>query len=472
MIFEGFVGPTYALDARTFDCQRSVNLYPIVSEVGTSKSVTSLISAPGYELFAEVGGGPIRGSKTVSSGRAFVVSGFDLYEINEDGTGTVKGTLLTTISRVSMDENGTQLMLVDGTYGYIYDMDANTFTRITDADFPACSFVTFLDGYFIVQKNNTSSFYISALYDGLSWDALDYSIAAANPDNLVCAKADNGVLWLLGDISTEVFQDTGASAFPFERIPGAIIQTGCAAGHTVCALDNSLFWLGVDNLGRGVVWRSSGLSIQRVSNQAIESIIAASNDLAGSYAYSYHERGHAFYCVNVTGLDTTLCFDASTNMWHERQYYDVTTNLYQQHRASVHFFFKQKNMIGDRINGKIYRQTQDVYSFDGETIHRIRTSPHADSEKQNIGFSVIELDIENGAGLQSGQGSDPQIMMQYSDDGARTWSNERWVSLGKAGEYKKRVRWTRCGSSRDRVFKVLYTDPTQFQINEAYINNG
>ena len=91
MIFEGFVGPTYALDARTFDCQRSVNLYPIVSEVGTSKSVTSLISVPGYELFAEVGGGPIRGSKTVSSGRAFVVSGFDLYEINEDGTGTVRG---------------------------------------------------------------------------------------------------------------------------------------------------------------------------------------------------------------------------------------------------------------------------------------------------------------------------------------------------------------------------------------------
>ena len=78
--------------------------------------------------------------------------------------------------------------------------------------------------------------------------------------------------------------------------------------------------------------------------------------------------------------------------------------------------------------------------------------------------------METGRGLQSGQGSDPQVMMQYSDDGGRTWSNERWVSAGAAGKYKTRVRWGRCGSGRDRVWKVRYTEPTFFQINEAYIN--
>lgn len=472
MKFPGFVGQTYQLDAVTFDCQRAVNVYPIVSESGTSKSVSAIVSCPGYEEFASVGGGPIRGAKTASSGRAFVVSGFDFYEINKNGTGTLLGTLLTAVSRVSMDENGTQLMIVDGTYGYIYNMDTGVFSQITDADFPECSFVTFLDGYFIVPKNGTPNFYISALYDGLSWNALDYSNASGNPDNLVCAKAESGILWLPGNISTEVFQDTGAAAFPLERIPGAIIQTGCASGYTVQSLDNSIFMLGIDDLGRGVVWRSNGLSIRRVSTQAIESIIATSPDLSGSYAYVYHERGHAFYCLNVRGLSTTLCFDASTESWHERQYYDKITNTYQQHRASCHFFFDQKNLIGDRINGKIYRQSHDIYDFAGEEIHRSRTAPHLASEKQNNSFSSFELDMETGVGLQFGQGSDPQIMMQYSNDGGRTWSNERWTSVGRVGEYKKRVRWNRCGSARDRVFRVLYTEKTKFQINEAYLNNG
>lgn len=472
MKFEGFVGGTYTMDAVTFDSQRCVNMFPIISESRTSKSVTALASAPGYEEFSEVGGGLIRGAKTAASGRAFVVSGSQLYEINTDGTGTLRGTLANSVTRVSMAENGTQLMMVDGVFGYIFNMDTNVFSTITDIHFPQCSTVTFQDGYFIVPQNGTPKFYISALYDGLTWDADDFSIAAANPDNLVSAVSDNGMLWLFGDISTEVFQNTGAAAFPFERVPGAIIQTGCAAAHSIASLDNSLFWLGIDSLGRGVVWRSSGLSVQRVSTNAIEKIISESAALENSYAYAYHEHGHAFYCLNVQGGNTTLCLDVSTGMWHERNFIDVVTNEVQQHRASCHFFFDQKNMIGDRVNGKIYNQSLDIYSYDGSPIHRERITPHVSSEKKNLSFSVLELDIETGTGLQLGQGSNPQIMMQYSDDGGREWSSERWATIGAVGKYKTRVRWHRCGSARDRVFRVKYTEPTKFQINEAYLNNG
>lgn len=472
MKFPGFVGGSYEMDALTFDCQRTINMYPIISESGTSKSVAALVSIPGYELFATVGGGAIRGAKTVASGRAFVVSGLELYEINSDGTGTLRGTLSTATSRVSMAENGTQLMIVDGQYGYIYNMDTNVFAQITDSDFPVCATVTYQDGYFIVPETGTPNFYISALYNGLSWDALDFSNAMANPDNLVSVTSDNGMLWMHGDISTEVFQNTGAAAFPFERVPGAIINSGCADAQTIIALDNSLFWLGIDSLGRGVVWRSQGLSIVRVSTNAIEQMIAASSDLTGSYAYAYHENGHAFYCLNVNGLASTLCFDASTNQWHERTYRDTTTNEVMQHRASCHFFFRQMNMLGDSRSGKIYRQSSQLYSYDGTAIHRERVTPHAADEKRNITFSSLELDVETGVGLQSGQGSDPQIMMQYSNDGGRTWSSERWIPIGAVGQYRTRVAWNRCGSARDRVFRVKYTDPTQFQINDAYLNNG
>ena len=312
MEVRGFVGPTYEMDAVSFDSQRCVNMYPIVSEVGTSKTVTALRSVPGYELFATLGGGPIRGAKATSKGRSFVVSGDTLYEVFTDGTSTSRGTLNTATVRVSIAENGVDLMIVDGLNGYLFNFDTNILTEISDPDFPVCDTVTYLDGYFIVPQKDTSNFYISGLLDGTTWETLDFSNAAASPDNLVCAIADQGNLWLFGTQTTEVFQNTGAAAFPFERIPGATIQTGCAAPFTVQSFDNTIAWLGVDEQGRGVVWKANGYSAQRLSNQSIEKIIASAADFTESYAYVYHEQGHVFYCLQVKGLDTTLCYDGAT----------------------------------------------------------------------------------------------------------------------------------------------------------------
>jgi hypothetical protein len=177
-----------------------------------------------------------------------------------------------------------------------------------------------------------------------------------------------------------------------------------------------------------------------------------------------------FYCLQIKGLDTTLVYDGATGMWHERIFVDNLTNTEQQHRGSCHLFFNQKNLIGDRTSGKIYDQSLSFYDHDGDEMHRIRVSPHLQDEKRNIAFSSFELDMETGRGLTTGQGSNPQIMLKYSNDGGRTYSPERWVSTGAIGKYLTRVRWGRCGSARDRIWFIRYTEPTFFQINEAYIN--
>lgn len=467
----GFVGPTYTMDSRQFDCQRSVNLIPLVSETGTSKSVTALRSAPGYKMYSANASGPGRGCKTAANGRGFIVTGNQLYELNTNGTRTLRGTLLTNTSRVSLAENGLQLMIVDGTFGYIFEFTTNTFTQITDIDFPTCEVVTFQDGYFIVVEKGTINFAISNLYDGLIWDPLDISSANSNPDGLISVISDASNLWLLGTQSVEVFQNQpSGSAFPFVRIPGAVIPTGCAAWDTVKAFDNTIAWLGVDDQGRGVVWKANGYAAQRISTQAIEAIIASSSDFTDSYAYVYHEQGHIYYCLQIQGLSSTLVFDGATGQWHERSFKDVATNTTQQSRVSFHLFFDQKNLIGDRLTGDIYEQSLRYFDHNGEAMHRERISPHIQDEKRNISFSSFELDVQTGVGLSAGQGSNPQIMMCYSDDGGETWSNEKWTTIGAIGKYKTRARWSRLGSGRDRVWKVRYTEPTFFQINEAYIN--
>ena len=113
----------------------------------------------------------------------FFVSGDTLFEIDSAGTATNRGTLSTATNRVSLDENGTEVMIVDGANGYIFTLATNGFAAIADADFPGGDTVTFQDGYFIVNKPDSAQFYISALYDGTNWAAADNARAQADPDN-------------------------------------------------------------------------------------------------------------------------------------------------------------------------------------------------------------------------------------------------------------------------------------------------
>ena len=128
------VGPAYQMEDVSFDNQRSVNLFPIASESGTSKSVAALRNTPGLSLFtAAATGGSIRGG-IESDSRAFFVSGSTLYELATDGTPTSRGTLNTAVGRVSMEENPTQIMIIDGVNGYIFTKSTNVFAQIVDAD--------------------------------------------------------------------------------------------------------------------------------------------------------------------------------------------------------------------------------------------------------------------------------------------------------------------------------------------------
>lgn len=463
------VGQSYQMESVSFDNQRSVNLYPLLSESGDSKSVSALRSTPGLEEFATAGGGGIRGA--IESGeRGFFVSGSEFYEVFANGTSTLRGSLDTATSIVSLEENPTQIMIIDDLFGYIFNRGTNVFTKITDVDFPVASDLTFQDGYFIVTEKDTSNFFISAINNGLTWDTLDFTTVESSPDNLVGCKSDSSNLWMFGTKSTEVYQNTGAALFPFQVIQGASIETGCAAQGTIQEIDNTLIWLGTDENGDSIVWQSQGYNATRISTQSIERKIAESENFNESFAWVYHERGHAFYMLQVKGLNTTLCLDLSTRAWHERVFRNPLTANEEQHRGSCHIFFNKKHLVGDRETNQIFNMSLDVYTDDGNPLVKERITPHYDEEKRLITHAQFELDMEVGVGTVNGQGEDPMVMLAYSDDGGHTYSSELWRSIGKIGQYKTRVRWNKLGRSRDRVYKIRISDPVFVQINEAILN--
>ena len=455
-----FVGPSYALDTRTADVQRSINCYPVPVESGSGKSQYMLKALFGLVSRASIGTLG-RGAYEIN-GRAWVVVNAGLYELAYDGTtltSTLRGTMQTSTGFVSMSSNTTQLFIVDGTYGYVLDLATDVFAQITDEDFPGSDLTDYLDQYAILAPSGDQKFFITALGDASDIDALDFASSEALPDDLVSFRVVNRELWLLNRNGTEVWFNSGASDFPIERNNGSIMSVGCDAKWTVQPFNNSLAWLGSDKAGGPGVWYAVGYQAQRISNRCVEQAIARCTDLSRAIAYTHRIDGSTFYCLQLPGLTTTWCFDILTGAWHERS--DFEEGEHVRHRVSWYVRFAGMDLgLGD--DGTVYEMSRTAYDNAGDALVMDRVSPHNALPNQTpIFYSDFRLDMDVGF-----VGS---VMLRYSDDGGANWGIWDTRSLGGVGNVRTQLRWLRCGSAADRVWWARITDAVPRSIVSANV---
>lgn len=449
-----FVGPSYPLGKP--DSQRSINLYLSQVESGTGKAAFILKSIPGLSVFANPANGAIRGRKVVN-GRAFVVAGNKLYEIMADGTHSELGTLNSFTGRVSMDAGVTQLVIVDGPSGYVLTLIGNAFAQITSPNFYGSRFVGFLSGYFCFIRPDTQQYYISDIDNALDLDALDFASAEISPDKLVALLSDHSELKLAGVNTMETAVNTPNADFPLQRNSGAFMEVGCVAPDTFMKLDNSIYWIGQNEDGGGMVYRANGYTPQIISNDAYSAILQGSTDLSAATAYGFQYKGHTFYCINAPGVNTTLAYEVKSGQWFEMA--ELVNGEYTQHRATGHMYAFGKNLLTSD-DGKIYKLDDTVFNNAGDELVRDRISPQG-----GIGvFPRFVLDCTVGVAVA---GQFPQVMMRYSNDGGKHWSNWMSRSLGVTGAFAERVEWLRCGQTRQggsRCWQVRVTDDVQVDI--------
>lgn len=473
-----FIGPAYLSRSLNMNAQRCVNLYPEMDQTG--KNVFALYGTPGLTLKVTVGSGPIR---ALYAGETYLyaVSGNTVYYIDTSWVATaLSGTLNTSTGTVAIDENTTQLILADGGDIYTSTLPTGAITAVSDPDVPASpSRVTVLDGYAITDNVGTGKFYISSVNDATAWDALDFATAEGAPDDILSVLADHRELWLFGVKTTEVWYNSGNSDFPFERIQGAFIEQGCAAKHSVAKMDNAVFWLSGSDRGDCIVYKALGYQPKRISTHAVEYAISNYATISDAIGWTYEEEGHAFYVLTFPTGNATWVYDAATELWHERAYMNQATSVLGRHRANAHAYFNRAHAVGDFENGKIYQQDLDVYADNSDYIKRLRAAPViADKSDLNTIFHHrLQIDMETGVGLVSGQGSDPQVIMRYSNDSGHTWSNEIWGSAGlytggggNLGEFGRRVIYRRLGRGRNRVYEVSMTDPVKCVLIGAHLH--
>lgn len=451
---------TYQSRSKPLLSQRIVNLYA-EQEPNEAKSQIAVFNTPGFILFANINTDPVYGMINVKE-TLFAVLGNNLFEIDSTGSETDRGSMgsITGMVQMSQNGNGDQVIVLkpDQTM-WVYTISTTTLAQVTDADFPGADTVTFLGNYTVVNDPGTGQFFWSALTDATSWDALDFTTAERAPDNIEAVFARQSELWIFGTDTIEIFYIVGDADAPFQRVENAFIEEGLGAKFSVAKDEKYIYWLGEDR----IIYRASGYRGERISNHGIENTLREMTTVNDAFAFTYSQEGHEFYSLTFPTEAKTFCYDSTTGLWHERESFDVG-----RWRANAHAFIFGKNLVGDYNTGKIYELDLETYTENGTTIERIHTFPPVWAENKRVIFDMLNIDFEGGVGLTTGQGSDPQAMLDWSDDGGFTWSNQHWRSMGGIGEYKTRVTWRRLGQGRQRIFRVKISDPIKTIINGAY----
>lgn len=446
---------SYSSPSLPLSAQRMLNWYFEKQPIG-AKSQVPVFGVPGLTALYLLSSLDIRGMWNFN-GVLHVVAADHLYSVSSAGVIADIGFGILGTSNVSISDNGVQIVIVNGTQGFIYG-PSTPFQQIVNINFYPAKTVLFFDGYFIFDRVGTNEFFLSGLYDGLSYSGLDFASAEAQPGFLFAVAQNLQLLFLFCQNHIEMWYDAGSADFPFQRYAGGVIEKGIDAPLSVINQDEAIFFVGRDR----TIYRLQGNVPQRISTHAIEAALESYGDISDCEAFTFTYRGHKMVCWTFPSVPHTWVWDLSTNMWHERESWDEQNVSLDRWRASTAITIYNQIVIGDFQSGQLWTLDGNNYTEGGNTIYGLIHSAPLHHGRQRVFIPRLELDMETGVGLNDGQGTDPQAMLRWSKDGARTWSIlQPWRSMGKIGEYTKRLRWLGLGQAYVWVFALEISDPVK-----------
>lgn len=469
------VGASFKGRSSNLNADLTVNLYIEVS--GTGKTAkAALIRTAGLQTTWDVGA-TCRGYH-VFKGRLFVIGGGNVYELLEDGTKTLWGTIPTLTGRVGMSDNNGKIVIADGQGLFVLDLDTATIieTLVEGATPIPAAVVGYLDGYTLAVLVDSGEVLYSALLDPTTFPGLNFFQAESAIDNINSLIISHRNVNLLGTDSIEPWVDTGGADNAFERVDGGISPEGCSAPFSVALFNNSFAWVGTTP----VVWWMNGYTPQVISTGAVEYALGQLDDLSTVTGFSFWEDGHQFYQINLA--DTSWVYDAKVQQWHERRWLNPVTGHYQRHRAEFCARVFGHNYVGDYQNGKVYRQSLDLGTDDGDPLVWLRRVSADNAGLDRISYPLVQLNMETGVGLNGRvlpetigeitypavQGAAPLVGLRYSDDGGDTWGNRKYREMGQIGKTFTRVIWRRNGAGRNRVWEFSGSDPVVTVISSGF----
>lgn len=492
-----FARKSYSGKSTNISSERIVNLYTETTnnpQLTFYPSNNTAANYPAYYMFPglEASGtmpapisatGEIRGS-IVHGDKQYIVAANRLFSRTTSGTivdisaatGLNLGTSTGLVSMASNGSFGNQIIIVDRTTTYyIYNVLANTFTAFTT---PASLFlpahnilpshVVYMDGYFIMNDVGYGQVYISNVFDGTVFTSTNTANAEKDPDNVVALVATHKELYLIGEIGTEPWYNSG-SVFPFDPIPNTYIEVGCIASRSPASIKGVVFYLGKNTTGSLEVVAIEDGKETVVSTAPIEYQFGTYVTPSDAEGTTFKINNHSFYKLSFIGQDKTWLYDITEKQWSELSSKYTVEARQGRWRADILTFFNNEYICFHRHSNNIYKLKSSVYTEGGEPILWQLTSQVFESDRDRLTFPKLDVYMEHGTGNSVAPGDDPVINLEWSDDGGHTWSNVIKTPFGKLGEYFRYVSFLKLGMSRNRIFRLTGGDPVKTVIVGLYL---
>ena len=489
----GFYGGDNTAPDPTQNRQLCINYYAHV-DPQNAKETVALLGCPGLtQLSAAAGGGapgfssnitqwpkpysgtnlPVRGCWPLPGGQqALVVIGLYCYLANNVFQLTQVGTLSTQAGPVCIRDNniGGYAVLVDGPYGYLYNIATQVFTQITDPAFLGADTVAYIDGWWIFNQPGTQTFYTNFPQYGTGFSGSYFALKDAASDNLMAVFESKESLWLVGEKTTEVWYDAGGQYFPFQRLVGTLMQFGTKATASVARFSaggqDGLIMFGRSDRGENVIIRTQGFAGEVVSTPAFGDEVATYSVTSDAIGYTYQEDTHEFYVLTFPTADVTWCYDAQSGLLHKRLSYDPYSQKFNRHRSNCYMNFQGKRVVGDYQCGSLHWLTRTSFTDAGWPLLAKRRSPHIwdKGQRGRVFMASLQVDFTPGVGNASGLGANPQAALTISRDGGNTFGMKWPAPIGQIGQYKNRTMWRKLGFGRDNVVDIEIIDPVSRDI--------
>jgi hypothetical protein len=458
-------GGSYQSQSKPLSSQQTVNFYPKATPLAKEKFV--LFSFPGLKLAGAPTGllGIDRGLHRMAE-VLYQVKGQTLYRIAKSGAHTILGAILG-IDRCIMANDGINLFIVSITGVYQYNSDTVTISLVTDVNIVGAKSVAFINNQFIYTNDLFSV--ISNVGDGSTANGLNIIGEESLPDNMVRDYIFDDIIYRASQRSIVAWYNSGQGNPPIERLQGRIFQVGLAAINSIDRTDEAFYWLGDDFS----IYQSTAGAKSKISTDAISNEIQTYSTVADAIANVFIIDGINFYSINFPSGGKTFVLNESLGKqgWFELS--SGMSNGNYQGTSLIECY--GKTFVADVENGNVYTLDAKTYTNNGETIKRVRTTGNVNSEPFGVNGKLIQMSkakfiMESGVGLISGQGENPRIMVEYSDDGGFTFKHGSWPKVGRLGERTLQIQFFNLGKFYDRIFRISTTDPVSYSIFSATID--
>ena len=446
------IGPTY--DSRSLPISNQVtrNFYIEVDQ--NSDNIAAFVPFPGLKLFSTLPEANNRGLG-VFKNQLYAVNGGNLYFIDFNGAATDLGSI-EGAGRCQLEEATSTLVITTGE-GKPYIYDGTTLAQGTDADLPDAATVTYIRNR-VVYDGNNSDVVFANLGSPLDVNSANITSSDSKPDATLAVKAFRDQVFVFGETSVAPYYNSGAGNPPYTLIQGAFSDVGLKAVYSVASNYRGLYFLGSDLN----VYRISGVQPEPIGNPSIGQAIGNYSNIDQAYGVCFSYNNQYFYLLTFPGNASWLFTENAgwTNLAHLQNG--------EPHLIYDYKFVYGKHVVADRLTSNLYCLDEDTFTDNGALIQRRRDTRKISGKElgfpgKEIYMDRLELVVETGTGLINGQGSNPKIMMSFSDDGGRTWSPEQWAEFGQMGEftYSQNPTWYDLGSFYERQFRFTVTDPVK-----------